>query len=662
MNLECGREVTGDLATAERREWLCTNGAGGYASGTVAGDLTRRYHGLLVAALAPPLGHTLVVAKVEETLVYDAALFALGTNRWASGAIEPNGYRHLERFHLDGTTPVWTYACADARLEKRVWMEHGENTTYVRYHLLGASRPVRLTLRVLVNHRDHHGTTRGADWTMETTAIRNGVRVIAVPGATPLLLQATGTGALASEATHSWYHAFALARERERGLDWVDDHLHAATFSATLAPGQTLTLVASTESDPSVKPDVAWARRRAREDERLAAWRTARPWAADAPPWIARLVLAADQFLVRRLLPGEPNGLTVIAGYPWFGDWGRDTMIALPGLTLTTGRPDVAAVILRTFARLVDRGLLPNRLPERDEPREYNTADATLWFIEAIRAYHAATGDDGLLKELLPAVESILDWHRRGTRHGIAVDAADGLLRAGEPGMPLTWMDAKVGDHVVTPRIGKPVEVNALWINALATMIAFAERTGRPAREYQIMADRATKSFGRFWNADRGHCFDVIDGPGGDDDALRPNQIFTVSLPVSPLSAERRRRVVDACARELLTSYGLRTLAPGHPAYRGACAGDVPARDGAYHQGTVWSWLLGPFAIAHHRVHGDRAAARALLAPLAHHLADHGLGSIAEIFDGDPPHAPRGAIAQAWSVAETLRAWEALTG
>ena len=659
--LEFGREVAGDLPTAERREWLCTNGIGGYASGTIAGDLTRRYHGLLVAALAPPLGHTLVVAKVEETVVYDGGVFALGTNRWASGAIEPHGYRLLERFQLDGTTPVWTYACADARIEKRVWMEHGANTTYVRYEVLGASGPVRLTVRVLVNYRDHHGTTRGAGWTMETTKVRDGVRVVAYPGATPVLLLAAGVAGIAGEPAHTWHDAFALVRERERGLDWIDDHLHAATFSATLGRAETLTLVASTDRDPSLKPDAARARRRARDDERLAHWRAARPWAADAPRWIARLVLAADQFIVRRMLPGEPNGMTVIAGYHWFGDWGRDTMIALPGLTLATGRPDVAAVILRTFARLVDRGLLPNRLPERGEPSAYNTVDATLWFVEAIRAYHAATGDDGLVKELLPTIESILDWHRRGTRHGIAVDPADGLLHAGEPGDQLTWMDAKVGDHVVTPRIGKPVEVNALWINALAATVAFAQRSGRPAREYQIMADRATKSFGRFWHADRGHCFDVIDGPRGDDDALRPNQLFAVSLPVSPLAPDRQRRVVDACARDLLTSYGLRSLAPGHPAYCGACAGDVPSRDGAYHQGTVWSWLLGPFAIAHDRVHGDRDAARALLAPLAHHLADYGLGTIAEIFDGDPPHTPRGAIAQAWSVAETLRAWDALS-
>ena len=655
-----GREVTGDVATAERREWLCTNGIGGYASGTVAGSLTRRYHGLLVAALAPPLGRTLVVTKLEETVAYDGDTWALGTNRWASGSVEPSGHRLIERFQLDGTTPVWTYACADARLEKRIWMEPGANTTYVRYRLLRAARAVRLTLRALVNHRDYHAVTRGGDWRMQTTRAPDGVRITAFANAAPVLLRAAGVRAIQCEPAHTWYERFALDRERERGLDCVDDHLHAATFAATLAPDETLTIVASTEADPSLDGDAAWTRRQTWEAERLTAWRTATAWASSAPAWIAQLVLAADQFVVRRAMPREPRGMSVIAGYHWFGDWGRDTMIALPGLTLVTGRADVGAAILRTFARVIDQGLLPNRFPDHGDVPEYNTADATLWYVEAIRAWHAATRDDGLLKDLLPALEDILDWHRRGTRHAIGLDPDDGLLHAGEPGIQLTWMDARVGEEVVTPRIGKPVEINALWVNALTTVAGFARALGRPAGEWQALAERARQGFDRFWNAPRGYCYDVIDGPDGDDDALRPNQIFAVSLPASPLEPARQRAVVDACARHLLTSYGLRTLAPAHPGYCGTCAGDVRARDGAYHQGTVWSWLLGPFALAHYRVHGDRAAARAFLEPLAHHVGDYGLGSIAEIFDAEPPHAPRGAIAQAWAVAETLRAWDAL--
>jgi predicted glycogen debranching enzyme len=353
--------------------------------------------------------------------------------------------------------------------------------------------------------------------------------------------------------------------------------------------------------------------------------------------------------------------MTVIAGYHWFGDWGRDTMIALPGLALATGRPELAGRVLRTFARFLDQGMLPNRFPDGAETPEYNTVDATLWWVEAIRATHAATRDDGLLRDLLPALEQVMDWHRRGTRYGIAEDPGDGLLRAGEPGVQLTWMDARVGDWVVTPRMGKPVEINALWYNALRAMAAFARRLRRPATAWDEAAERARQGFARFWYEAGGHCYDVIDGPDGDDASLRPNQVLAVSLPESPLTPVQQRRVVDVCARHLLTSHGLRSLAPGDRAYCARCSGDQLARDGAYHQGTVWGWLLGPFALAHARAHGDAAAARALLEPMAHHLADFGVGSIAEIFDGEAPFTPRGCIAQAWSVAETLRAWQSLT-
>src|SRR5437016_1017539 len=347
--LTWGREVTGDLAAAERREWLCVNGIGGFASGTIAGSQTRRYHGLLIAALAPPLGRTLLAAQVHDTLAYAGRDWALGCARWASGSADPAGYRLIERFRLDGTTPVWTYACADALVEKRVWMEPGANTTYVRWRVLRGQGPLTLTL--------------------------------------------------------------------------------------------------SAEAAPSPDGEAAGERRARHEADVLARWARARPDAGTAPPWIRRLVLAADQFVVRRPLPDDPDGATVIAGYHWFGDWGRDTMIALPGLTLATGRTDVARKILMTFARFVDRGLLPNRFPDDGEAPEYNTVDATLWYFQAIRAYHAATGDDGLLKDLYPTLESILAWHRQGTRYGIRQDPTDGLLAAGEPGVQLTWMDAKVGDR-----------------------------------------------------------------------------------------------------------------------------------------------------------------------------------------------------------------------
>ncbi len=652
-----GREAAGDLELAERREWLCTNGIGGFASGTVAGTLTRRYHGLLVAALQPPLGRTLLVTKVEEVAQYDGLARAFGANRWAGGAVDPQGYREIERFRLEGTTPVWTYAIADALIEKRVWMEPGANTTYVHYRVLRARGPVALELKAFINYRDYHGTTRGDGWLMDVGPVRHGLRVTAFDGARPILLLAPGAEA---RIAHTWHHGFDLSHEHARGLDAVEDHLHAGTFRASLDPGATLTLVGSAETAPSPDGERAWRRRVGHEEKVIAAWTRARPQAQMTPEWIRQLVLAADQFVATRSRGDEPDGMTVIAGYHWFGDWGRDTMISLPGLTLTTGRPDVARSILTTFARFVDRGMLPNRFPDAGEAPEYNTVDATLWYVEAIRAYHAATDDDGALKELWPVLEEIVRCHREGTRYGIKEDPADGLLAAGEPGVQLTWMDAKVGDWVVTPRAGKAVEINALWYNALVAMAAFARRLRKPAGPWEEAAERVREGFARFWNEAAGCCYDVIDGPDGHDGALRPNQVFAVSLPASPLSAERQRRVVDACARHLLTSYGLRSLAPGHPRYQGHYGGDQHSRDGAYHQGAVWAWLLGPFALAHFRVYRNAETARSFLMPLAHHLGDHSVGSIAEIFDGDPPFAPRGCIAQAWSVAETLRAWHEL--
>ena len=652
-----GREICGDLAAAERREWLCTNGVGGFASGTVAGLLGRRYHGLLVAALEPPLGRTLLVATVDETVAYDGLERQLSTNRWADGTIAPCGYREIERFALDGTTPVWTSAVADARVEKRIWMEQGANTTYVRYRVLRARTALVLQLKVLVNYRDSHGATRGDGWRMDVTPVARGVRVIAFDGARPLLLLADHGDATTA---HSWYRNFDLAVERARGLEAVEDHLHVATFRASLELGEALTLVLSAEAEPSLDGDAAWSRRAQHDAEVLDTWRRAQPSAEGAPIWIGRLVLAADQFLVRRPLAADADGMTVIAGYHWFGDWGRDTMIALPGLSLATGRGEIARRILKTFARFVDGGMLPNRLRDGGQAPDYNAVDAALWYVEAVRAYHEATRDAGLLEELFPLLAEIVRLHAEGTRYGIRVDS-DGLLIAGEPGVQLTWMDAKVDDWVVTPRGGKAVEINALWYNALRSMADFARRLGRSSDPWGSLADHARTGFERFWSERAGHCYDVIDGPSGHDDALRPNQIFTVSLPESPLSLDRQRRVVDACARHLLTSYGLRSLEPGHAQYHGHYGGNRRARDGAYHQGTVWGWLLGPFALAHFRVHRDAATARSFLAPLADHLADAGLGSISEIFDGDPPFAPAGCIAQAWSVGETLRAWHELS-
>ncbi len=659
MGLDWGRELCGNLSLAESREWLCTNGIGGFASGTVAGLLTRRYHGLLVAALKPPLGRTLLAAKLDETIDYDGLHRPLHTNRWADGTVDPHGYREIERFRLEGTIPVWTYGIADALLERRIWLEQGANTTYVQYRLIRGRSPVRLEVKGLINYRDYHSTTRADGWRMRVEPVPAGLRIEAFEGAKPFLLLADR---LEVQPSHEWYYGFDLAAERQRGLDARQDHLHAATFRATLAAGETATIVLSAQAAPSLDGAAALRRREQHEEQLLERWRKAQPIADQAPVWIRHLVLAADQFVVRRPLPDDPEGMSMIAGYHWFGDWGRDTMIGLPGLLLSSGRPEVARRILTTFARFVDRGMLPNRFPDAGESPEYNTVDATLWYVEAIRAYHAVTGDDALLQQLYPTLEEIFRWHRKGTRYGIAVDPQDGLLHSGEAGVQLTWMDAKIGDWVVTPRTGKAVEVNALWYNASRVMAAFAKRLGQSADSYEALAARVRQSFGRFWNEAAGCCYDVIDGPEGHDPALRPNQILAVSLPQSPLASDRQRRVVEACARRLLTSFGLRSLSPDHPEYRGQYLGGLRERDAAYHQGPAWEWFLGPFALAYLRVYKDPKGALAFLDPLAHHLADYGVGSIAEIFDGDPPFTPRGCIAQAWSVAETLRAWMEIAG
>lgn len=663
LAFDFGRDVCNHLQAAAGREWLVTNGIGGFASGTVAGLLTRRYHGLLVAALNPPLGRTLLLAKLDETAVYDGQAFPLFANRWAGGAVDPAGFHHLERFHLEGATPVWTFACADALLEKRVWLQPGANTTYIRYDLRRSARPLALRIKALVNYRDYHGTTRAGDWQMQIAPAPHGLQIVAFAGATPFFLLSDRAEA---SPDHTWYRNFHLDVEAYRGLDATEDHLYAGTFEGALQPGQSLTLLASTDPAPSLDGAAAYAERQAHEQNLLAAGAP-----EGAPPWARHLVLAADQFIVRRPSPGHPDGLTVIAGYPWFSDWGRDTMISLPGLALSTGRPEVARSILQTYARFVDQGMLPNRFPDAGETPEYNTVDATLWYFEALRAYHAATGDNALARELFPVLQDILAWHRRGTRYQIHVDPEDGLLYAGERGVQLTWMDAKVGEWVVTPRIGKPVEVNALWHNALQVMAGLARRLRKSklAREYAAQAEAVAASFRqRFWFEEGGYLYDVVDGPDGQpgpdgrrsDARLRPNQIFAVALPGQLLSPEQARAIVDVCTRHLLTPHGLRSLAPSDPAYAGHYGGDQRQRDGAYHQGTVWPWLMGPFVRAHLRVYGDPGLARSYLEPLIRHLADDGVGSVSEICDGDPPFFGRGCPAQAWSVAELLRAWQAI--
>lgn len=668
MFLDFGREVCGDLAVAERREWLVTNGIGGFASGTIASLLTRRYHGLLVAALKPPLGRTLLLAKLDETAEYDGIypesgrFYPLHVNRWEDGPVEPNGHHYLNRFHLEGTTPVWTYACANALLEKRVWMEHGANTTYIHYRLTRATGPLSLSIKAFSNYRDYHSTTIMNDWRPAFELRDKGFGVRMFDGALPFYL--LSDRAQLTPQT-DWYEDFFLAVEDYRGMnDVAEDHLYIAQFQATLRPGEALTIVASTEPEPELDGEVAYQARRDYEHRLLERTRSLHGVGSKGtlPEALQQLVLAADQFIVQRPTPVDPNGKSIIAGYHWFSDWGRDTMIALPGLTLATGRPEIAASILRTYGHYVDQGMLPNRFPDVGELPEYNTVDATLWYFVAIREYYNATGDTELLRELFPVLADIIAWHRRGTRYNIHMDPADGLLFAGEEGVQLTWMDAKYQDWVVTPRIGKAVEISALWYNALRIIHDFAEHLGEDSSDYAELAARVHEGFNRFWYEEMGYCYDLLDIPDSPDEpndgSLRPNQLFAISLPHALLTAEQQRSVLDACARHLLTAHGLRTLSPDDKAFIGTYGGDLRKRDGAYHQGTVWSWLIGPFVSAHLRIYKDMRLARSYLTPLLHHLADHGVGSISEIFDGDPPFTPRGCIAQAWGVAEVLRAWQ----
>lgn len=646
--IEFGEEVCRDLREATAREWLETNGLGGFASSTVAGLNTRRYHGLLVAATRPPVGRTVLLSKLEETLVVAGRRYELSANQYP-GVVHPQGHLLLSRFRLD-PFPVFTYRAAGLELEKSVVMLHGENTTCVRYTLrreAGADE-VRLEVRPLIAFRDYHATTHENGALDARVRAEGGLLTVAPYEGLPALHLAHEGGVV--DAAGYWYRDFTYAEEQARGLDYREDLFSPFALSFDLVGRREVSIIASTE-----RRDAGRAGEMIRaEVERRGVVLRSSPAGDEA---VCALTAAADQYVVAR--GGQK---TVIAGYHWFGDWGRDTMIALPGLTLVTGRFDVARSILAEFARHVSRGMLPNRFTEAGETPEYNTADATLWYFEAVRALVAYAGDAEFVRaNLYDVLKEIIEWHERGTRYRIHVDG-DGLLAAGEEGAQLTWMDAKVGDRVITPRHGKPVEIQALWYNALRVMEGLARLFGfdEDGRKYAAMAARAYDSFNeQFWNEEAGCLYDVVDGETRDG-SLRPNQVFAVSLHHPLLSGERARSVVEVVERELLTPYGLRSLAPSDTQYSGRYGGSPSERDAVYHQGAVWAWLIGPFVTAYLKVHGRTPAAveraRGLLAPLVAHLKEACLGHVSEIFEGDAPHAPRGAAAQGWSVAEVLRA------
>jgi predicted glycogen debranching enzyme len=643
-----GRQTCGHWDDAARYEWLVTNGLGGYACGTAALANTRRYHGFLMASLAPPVQRTLLVAKVDLSVEYQGRTTELFTNEFAGGTISPQGFVHLQSFTLLDGIPTWRFCVGDALLEQQIFMAHGANTSYLRLALLRASGPVRATLKPFVTYRDHHSQSRGAQ-PYQVQAEGAACVIQAFAGARPYRL---GVNDGLFTAAPIWYWNFWHRAEAERGLDAMEDLLAPGRFTADLKPLRPIFLVATAENaEPRDGADVL-------ADIVAQARVLTAPLPKSAPAWIRTLARASDQFIVRR---GNQGASSIVAGYPWFADWGRDTMISLPGLATLLKRYDIAAGILKTYASFVTGGMLPNRFPDGGEAPEYNTVDATLWMFHALDDYLSASRDQKLLKELFPTLAAIIHAHTDGTRFGIHVDPNDGLLAAGESGTQLTWMDAKYAGETFTPRVGKAVEINALWLNALEAMVRFAGRVRNLAekRFCASLLTRASSSFKRFWNEERDCLYDVIDVDGGTsrDDRVRPNQILAISLPYCVLPEPKMRAVVDRCARELLTSHGLRSLSPGEPGYRGRYEGNQRQRDAAYHMGTAWGWLLGPFARAHFRAFGDARLAQGFLEPVEQHMNSACLGTVSEIFDGDAPHDARGCFAQAWSVAEVLRAW-----
>lgn len=643
----------GDLNVARQLEWLVTNGRGGYAMAAVNQMLTRRYHGLLVAAIEPPVERFVLLAKLEVTALIDGLTYELATNDYVE-TVHPQGYRLLESF-TPHPYPTWRWRAGASVIEQSLCMSYGEDTTFIRFRLVEGDRPVQLSVRPLCTSRHFHTLTNYQE--MGPPNVETGPDQLAFHwsgGRPDWFLSQNGT----FKPRPDWYYQFVLSTDAQRGYDSTQDLFMPGVITATLEPSageDGLVVAASTQQRPWRLHEKAFAEAAARAKVPLIE-------CAEDDPLAEPLLRAAGDFLATR----DDTYKTILAGFPWFSDWGRDTFISLPGLCLVPGRFAEARRIIQTFAKYVDGGMIPNRFPDFREPPAYNTVDATLWFIHAIGRYVTYTEDWPLVAdELYPVICAILDAHESGTRHGIRL-GEDGLLAAGEDGFALTWMDAKLPDRAVTPRIGKPVEVSALWYNALEIAASFADRLGdaKRADHWDMLAARARATFNtRFWNGAAGCLYDVLDVghvPGTVDASIRPNQLFAISLAYPILDTARWRSVVEVCRRDLLTPIGLRTLAPGSADYRSRYSGDPRARDEAYHQGTVWPWLLGPFVTAFVKAHGETPealrTARGFLDGLLPHLSDAGIGSVSEVADADPPHTPGGCPWQAWSVAEPLRA------
>ena len=666
-----GSEMSRELLLT--REWLVTNGLGGYASGTVSGAVTRRYHGLLIAALPAPLGRIVMWSHVSEFLRFkDDDVVSLGAEERAGGQLDLKSADYLTEFRLEDGLPVWTYHVRDVVVEKRVILPHLQNTVHVSYQVISKGVPPRLELRPAFHFR-HHEAPVDSDLAApyKLTAVDGHYEIASARRKLPPLRMRLHGREAAFTIAPSKIPQVVYRIEQQRGYSYEGELWSPGFFRVDLTERSTATLIGSTEQwdivDVLSPEDVLAAER----ERRARLLHDAVPKARTG--FAAELVFAADQFVITpagrfeeaaRAHAAGDEVRTVIAGYHWFTDWGRDTMISLEGLTLLTGRCLEAGYILRTFAHYVRDGLIPNMFPDGAKEGKYHTADATLWFFHALGRYLDRTKDSNTVKVLLPTLIDIVEHHLRGTKFNIHVDQSDGLVAQGVPDYQLTWMDAKMGDWVVTPRRGKAVEINALWYNALCLLTNWSRENGEfaVADRYEKCAERARVSFNeRFWFADGGYLYDVVDcdnKSGTSDCSCRPNQLFAISLDHSVLDPKHWSSVIDVVEKKLVTSVGLRTLSPDDPEYKPIYGGDLRSRDGAYHQGTVWAWLIGPFVDAWLKMHPhDRSTGRKFLDRFPEHLNDAGIGTISEVFDAREPHLAGGCIAQAWSVAEVLRAW-----
>ncbi len=633
-----------DYSQAASREWLETNGIGGYASSSVSGANIRKYHGLLVAALQPPVGRMVLVAKMAETVITQNAAFELDCNQF-HGGVHPQGFQYLKSFHK-AIFNEFTYQVGNVELSKTIFMPQGENTTVIRYEVKNSEGEITLKLKPFVSCRDFHSIVRANDGMNRGFHFEgNTLKLHPYNGSPEIFISVPG--ALFAPQP-DWYKGYIYSGEADRGMESEEDYFTHGEFYVRLKQGDILSVSISTEAQKPKEAEKQFTSEKKRREKLLSTLKVKDEFAST-------LALAADQFIVKR----GKDQKTIIAGYHWFADWGRDTMISLPGLCLSTGRFEDAKKILQAFGKYVSQGMIPNRFPDVGEEPEYNTVDATLWYIVASYQYFKKTDDkEFIVKELFPLFVDVIDWHLKGTRYGIKADT-DGLLSAGEPGVQLTWMDAKVGDWVVTPREGKAVEINALWYNALMIMQEFAKLAGKEEKPYKDKATQVNKSFNKeFLNDISGTLYDVVRGLYKDS-SLRPNQLFAISLPFELVNKKISKAILKEVEELLLTPVGLRSLSPKNYHYKPYYAGDGLARDGAYHQGTVWSWLIGPYMTAKIKIDGEagKTEVRKLMQGFEKHLIEAGIGTVSEIFDGNEPFFPKGCIAQAWGVAEVLRVY-----